>query len=96
MIRTSLTGAAVLMLIATVPASAAHKRATRHQRTPVRQQLFVPGPYRGVQQPRMLGNSIWCIGGCGQYSHPMPSELPGPTPPPPPDPPPPPPFPIQN
>jgi membrane-associated protease RseP (regulator of RpoE activity) len=43
MTRTLLTGAAVSMLIATVPASAAHKQATRYQQPPVRQQWLGAG-----------------------------------------------------
>jgi hypothetical protein len=87
-----LTGTVLLTLITAAPASAAHKHPLRYRRAPV--QHLMPRPY-AVQQPRMLNPWI-CIGPCGQYSHPMPAELPQPSIPIIPDPPPQPPPPIQN
>jgi hypothetical protein len=90
--RILLTGTAFLTLLnAAVPASAAHKHASRYQQAPV--QHLMPRPYGGVQQPRMLNPWI-CIGPCGQYSETPPPFIDPPIPTPPPDIPPP--FPIQN
>jgi hypothetical protein len=67
------TGTVLLTLITAVPASAAHKHAAPYRPAPV--EHLMPRPNGGVQQPRMLNPWI-CIGPCGQYSHPMPGELP--------------------